>query len=413
MDSYCPGCGRRSSFSWLWPHPIPGQNFVAYLLIVPIALLWCVGLAVGWVSRSFRREHISALPSSPTDASAEPLHKQRVGFSWLAPALIFFAAIFGAFALQSEPDGDVLHQVARLLGSTFVVAVLSAAIYMGIRPRTSMARARLLFATADLGSGFVLWHAFDDTRRVSLPERAASGPSQPAAAKSARVADRSAKSAKSRRETPQAQAPSESSVPVDWATPLSGAMRRHDDAYIALASKWDADTAELEFESMLTPESLMSFEGRRRNRERLETFETLLAGYLTRVESLQRDYRADVLAIHIPESEREDFLREFERAYTASVAETKSLNADFERVELEIARTILAVTDLMEREENAVAIGSDGKTLLFESDATAREYNALLKALETATAEEAAVMATSSEAFSKRTESRSASADLR
>jgi hypothetical protein len=392
----------------------PGQNYVARLLIVPIAMLWCSAYAVRWISRTLRREHAQPPPSSPVAASAASFHKPRPAV-WWASALICIAAIVGAFTLHSGPNGnDLLHQLARLAGSVFVIAVLATVVYRAIRPRTSAARAGFLLATAFVGAAFVLWQAFDDTRRVGLPQTStASGPAESAASSDKRAAERSGKSAKARRQqTAPEAAQSELSANSEWATALSEAMRRHDRDYQALASKWDSDVGELRFESMLTPETLTSSQGRMRNHEQLMRFEALLADYLARLDMLQRDYRSDVLAIDIPKPQRESFLEEFEGAFRASAAETKELNAEFERVELEIAGTILAVTDLMEREGDAVTVGSDGKTLLFERDAAADEYNALLKALEKTTEEEAIVMAKSSEAFQKRTASLNAAADL-
>jgi hypothetical protein len=156
---------------------------------------------------------------------------------------------------------------------------------------------------------------------------------------------------------------------------------------------------------MLSPVTLTSSQGRSQNRERLARFEALLADYLAQLEALQRNYRTAVLAIDVPASQRDGFFKEFEGAFAAAVAQTQELNADFERVEHEIAKTILGITDLMEREEDAVTVGSDGKTLLFERDAAAREYNDLLKALEKTSSEEDIVMAKSSEAFRKSTDS--------
>jgi len=391
----------------------PGQNYVALLLSVPILGLWCSAYAIGWLARGLRREHESVPPPSTGDASVGSLPTWPSPLWWVAAALIFIAAIVGAFTLRSEPDeSDILHQVARIATSTFVIGVLAAVVYMVIRPRTSTARASFLLATAFAGAGFVLWQALDDTQRVDLsPARSASADTTPS--RDTRVADRSEKSAKTRRQTaaPKTAEPSEPDAAA-WAEPLSDALRRHEQNYADLTSKWDNDVAEFQFESMLTPATLTSPEDRKRNRERLEKFKGLLAGYLDRLEALQRDYRADVLAIDIPEPQRNAFLEEFEGAYRASVAETRKLNTEFERVELEIAKTILSITDLMEGEGEAVTVGSDGKTLLFQRDAAAQEYNQLLKSLEKTTAEEGVVIDKSRDALRKRTASLSSAADL-
>ena len=375
----------------------PGQNYVAQLLILPIGLLWCLSWVIGRASRALRPEH---------EATATSLPKENPSVLWwLASALVCVAAIVGAFTLQSGPDArDVLHQALRLAGNTLVIAALASVVYIGIRPRTSFVRARFFFATAIVGAGFVLWQAFDDTKRVDL-SAVRSAASESTASRDTRVAERTEKSAKRRQATvSKAAGLSAPESTVEWAAPLSEALRRNNQAYLDLASKWDAAVAELQVEAMLTPETLMSFEGRRQNRERLKTFEMLLTDYLTKVEALQRAYKEEILAIEIPESEREDFLREFERAYANSVSETKKLNAEFERVELEIAKTMLAITDLIEREGDAVTVGSDRKALLFERDAAAQEYNALLKGLTKSTDEERVVMAKSSEALRKRSD---------
>ena len=389
----------------------PGQNYVALLLSLPIVGLWSSAYAIAWLSRNLGRGHESLTPPSTAEESPSTWPS---ALWWMASALIVIAAVVGAFTFPSGADeGHTLHQVARIATSTFVIGVLAAVVYMVIRPRTSTARASFLLAAAFVGAGFVLWQAFDDTRRVDLsPARSASADAS--ASRDTRVADRSEKSTKTRRQTATSKAaqPSEPDAAA-WAAPLSEAIRRHEQNSNALASKWDDDVAALQFESMLTPATLTSSEGRRQNRERLKKFESLLAGYLDRLEALQRDYRADVLAIDIPEPQRGVFLKDFEGAYSTSVAETKELNAEFERVELEIAKTILSVTDLMEAEGDAVTVGSDGKTLLFQRDVAAQQCNQLLTSLEKTTAEEGVVMDKSKDALRKRTASLSSAADLR
>jgi len=389
----------------------PGQNYIARLLILPIVVLWCVGYAVGWITQALQPRDANLLvPSSEEsspDVRAASLREQHPAL-WWASVLICVAAIAGVVALRQSADANVLHQWARIAGSTLAIAVLAAFIYTGIRPRTSLARARFLLATAFVGASFVLWQAFDDTQRVSVPAGPDDvGPAKLTAARDHRGADGSKNGARTGRQPAslKADAPSTSTAAAEWAGPLSEVIRRHQQESRDQASKWASDVGALQFESMLAPETLTSSQGRRQNRESLMRFESLLAGYLARSEALQRDYKADVLAIDIPAPQREDFVKEFERTFAASVAETQELNMEFERVEREIADTILNITDLMEREGSAVFIGSDGTTLLFERDAASDEYNTLLKALQKATVEEGVVMAKSSEAFRKSTDS--------
>ncbi len=389
----------------------PGQNYVARLLILPIVVLWCLGYAVGRITQALRSRNASLLlPSSgqsTLDARTASLRKQQPAL-WWASVLICIAGIAGAFALQPGADGNVLHQWVRIAGNTLAAAVVAAVVYTGIRLRTAVARARFFLATAFVGATFVLWQAFDDTQRISLPTApSAPGPAKSTASRDYGGADGSKVDARTGRQSPplKAATPSAPTTAAEWATPLSEAILRYQQNHLALASKWTSDVEGLHFESMLTPKTLTSSQGRRQNREKLMRFESLLANYLAQLDALHHDYRANVLAIDIPAPQREDFVKEFEATFAASVAETQKLNMGFKRVELEIAKTILDITDLIEREESAVSVGSDGTTLLFERDAASDEYNTLLKALQKATVEEGTVIAKSSEAFRKRADS--------
>jgi hypothetical protein len=349
----------------------------------------------------------AAAPSAPSLRAQQPA-------LWWASVLVYGTAIIGAFALQSGPQGnDLLHQSARIIGCTLIIVALAAVAYPRI-PQTSLARAKLLLAAAFIGAAFVLWQALDDTQRLRPPSAPlASGQAESTASKDNRVADISKSNAKTRPQDSARPAAARSAPPADWEAPLSEAIARHNLDYLAVASKWESDVEKLQFESMLTPSTLTSQDGREENREKLARFETLLSGYLAQLEALQRDYRANVLAIEIPASQRERFVREFERAFAASTAETRELNAQFERVELDIAKTILDITDLMEHEEDAVTVGSDGKTLLFESDAAADEYNALLQALAKITDQEGVVMSKTAEAVRRRESLASTATGLR
>jgi hypothetical protein len=84
----------------------------------------------------------------------------------------------------------------------------------------------------------------------------------------------------------------------------------------------------------------------------------------------ERGYREKVLAIDFPASEREGFVRGFERSFATNVAEGKALSAEFIRVERDISKTILTITNLVEMERKRVKLGTDGQTLLFEDNET-------------------------------------------
>jgi hypothetical protein len=319
---------------------------------------------------------------------------------WAASLLVFAAALIGAFALQAGPHGNSIErQFVRVILGTGIMSALAAVTYNVFPPRTVIARAKFLATTATAAAALIVWQAFDDIQRVPLRSVAREASVMPGAL----FGNRSQKKENAAQISPSAAA--------RWSSLVAGAVTRHNEAYLALHSQWDSDTAELKFELMLTPETLTSAVGRARNRQSLAMFKARLADYMARLEALQRDYRADVLAIDIPRRER--FINEFEPAFAAAAAETQALNAEFERVELDIAATIGAITDLIEDEEN-VTIGTDGKTLLFDRDAAADEYNALLKALESITAQEAAVLAKSRAASRRREQSfRSAAVDAR
>ena len=405
-----PRLGLLSSAAWVALVALmalvssdPGQNTVAYMLIGPSVVLLSLGYAGGWVSRS--RPARSA-PSDEGDTSARggSLHQEQP-VMWWGAIVVGIAAVAGAFMLPSgADDADTVRQSVRLVASLLAIVVVAFGAYKAMRPRTSAGRAQFLLATAFAGGAFVLWQGFDDTQRVTT-ERPASAATEAKAAKDSRVAERAKSNTKARRpaeETKAAEPPPPAQV-ADAASSLSDAVRKHNERYAALSSQWDSDVGELQFELMLTPETLTSVRGRKQNRERLGKFEALLANYLTQLDALQRGYKADVLKIDIPSGQRDDFVNDFERSFDASVAETKELNAAFERVELEISDTILRITDLMEQEEDAVSV--DGRRLLFQHDAAADQYNAHLKALENIYAEESVIMDKSSDAFRKRTDS--------
>ena len=378
--------------------PDPGQNHVAYMLIGPTIVLLGLGCAAGLVSRS--------RPARGDDghlAKRASLRAEQPGL-WWASILLGLAAIVGAFAFQFGTNGtNIFRQSVRLAGSLLALAVVALVAYKTMRPRTSAGRAQFLLATAFAGGAFVLWQAFDDTQRVTM-ERPVSATVETKPSRDTRVAERARSSANTRRPAaPKAVEPTAPAVVAETATTLPDAVRKHNERYAALSAKWDSDVEALQFELMLTPDTLTSPRGRNLNRDRLRKFEALLADYLVQLDALQRDYKADVLAIDIPPEQRDDFIKDFERSFDASVAETKELNAAFERVELEISNTILKITDLMEQEGDAIT--ADGRRLLFQHDEAAEEYNALLKALEKTTAEESVIMDKSSEAFRKRADS--------
>jgi hypothetical protein len=381
----------------------PGQNMVAYMLIGPSVVLLSLGYAGGWVSRS---RSARGAPSDERDTSARGGSlPQQQPVMWWSAILVGVAAMAGAFVLPSgADDADTVRRAVRLAASLVAIVVVALVVYKAVRPRASAARAQFLLATAFAGGAFVLWQGFDEAQRVAT-ERPASAAAETKATKDSRVAERGKSSAKARRPAAGTKAaePPPSAQVADTAAMLSDAVRKHNARYAALSSQWDSDVGELQFERMLTPETLTSARGRKQNRERLRKFEALLAGYLTQLDALQRDYKADVLGIDIPSEQRDDFLNDFERSFDASVAETKELNAAFERVELEISDTILRITDLMEQEEDAVSV--EGRRLLFQHDAAADQYNGLLKALENIYAEEGVIMDKSSDAFRKRTDS--------
>jgi hypothetical protein len=389
----------------------PGQNHIAYLLIGPTAVLLSLGNAAGWVSRSLsaRGAPSDAVVEGEAGASSAPTNggslRQQQPAMWWASIALGIAAIVGAFVLPSgADDADALRQSVRLAGSLLAIVVAGLVAYKAMRPRTSAARAQFLLATAFAGGAFVLWQGFDDAQRVTT-ERPAPVAAEAKAPKGTRVADRGKSSTKAQgqAEAPKAAEPPPPTQTAETTATLSDAVRKHNERYAALSSKWDSDVGGLQFESMLTPDTLTSPQGRKQNREKLRKFEALLAGYLTQLDALQRDYKADVLKIDIPPEQRNDFIEDFEHSFDASVAETKELNAEFERVELEISDTILRITDLMEQEEDAVSV--DGRRLLFQHDAAADDYNTLLKALENVYAEEGVIMDKSSETFRKRTDS--------
>jgi hypothetical protein len=383
----------------------PGQTYLARLLILPIIGLWCLGFASAWMARVLRPRE-PELTAAVGPATHIPSLRQQQPAWWWAAALVYAAAILGAFVLQSGPQGnDLLHQSARIVGSTLVIAALAGLAYTRI-PHTPEARAKLLLAAACICGAFVLWQALDDTQRLR-PEPAplTAQMSQSAPSRDGGPADVAKSGAKTRSQVPARPAAGKSTAQASWEAPLSEAIARNNSDQLALASKWESDVEKLQFESMLTPSTLTSAEGRKQNREKLARFEALLAGYLSQLETLQRDYRSNVLAIDIPDPQREGFVREFERAFAASVAETRALNADFQRVELAISKTILGITDLMEREDDAVTVGPDGRTLLFERDQAADQYNELLQALAKITEEEGVVMSKTGEAYRRRTES--------
>jgi hypothetical protein len=401
-----PRLGLLSSGLWValvlvmaLASPDPGQNYVAYMLIGPTIVLLGLGCTAGLVSRS----HPPARGDDGQVANGMSVRAEQPALWWASMAL-GFAAIVCAFAFQWRADGtDILRQSVRLAGSLIAIAVVALVAYRMIRPKTAASRAQFLLATAFAGGAFVLWQAVDDTQRVTT-ERPASAAVETKAPRDTRVAERAKSSTKPRR--PAASKAVEPSAPAQVAetsATLADALRKNNERYAALSSKWDLDVGALQFELMLTPDTLTSARGRNLNRDRLRKFEALLADYLIQLDAVQRDYKGDVLAIDIPPEQRDDFIKDFERSFDASVAETKELNAAFERVELEISNTILKITDLMEQEEDAVTV--DGRRLLFQHDEAAEEYNALLKALEKTTAEEGVIMDKSSEAFRKRADS--------